>query len=82
MLSAIAKLAKDSNSTICAGEGEGRLKAPFAYQLLDPKLKEIFVKVRRIFDAQAVLNPGVKEPVQLKDLIAETVNDYYNGIFY
>ena len=82
LLSAITKLAKDNNSTICAGEGEGRLKAPFAYQLLDPKLREIFTRLRRVFDAQAVLNPGVKESVPLKDLISATVNDYYNGIFY
>lgn len=82
LMASVTKLIHDIDGIFCAGEGEGRLKAGFAYQSLDPRLAEIFKETREVFDPFHTLNPGVKEPVPLKDLIASTVNDYYNGIFY
>lgn len=82
LLSAITKLLRETDGIVCAGEGEGRVKSPFAYQTAKPELINLFSQIRAAFDPNHILNPGVKEPIALKDVISATVNDYYNGIFY
>ncbi len=82
LLSAVNKLVHDVGGIMCAGEGEGRVKSPFVYSAVTPELAELFEKIRTAFDPNRIFNPGVKEPIALKDVVAATVNDYYNGIFY
>ena len=82
LLGAISKLLLDIDGILCAGEGEGRVKSPFAYQATKSELVNLFEQIRTAFDPYHILNPGVKEPIALKDIVSATVNDYYNGIFY
>lgn len=82
LLNSVSKLVNDTNGILCAGEAEGRIKTPFVYPNINNELRDLFIKVRQSFDGQHILNPGVKEALQLKELIANTVNDYYNGVFY
>lgn len=82
LLGSITKLLNNIDGILCAGEGEGRVKSPFAYQTINPELINLFEQIRTAFDSNHIFNPGVKEPIALKDIVSATVNDYYNGIFY
>ncbi len=82
LLGAVTKLVNDLDGIVCAGEGEGRLKSPFVYQNANEDLLRMFKQIRKAFDPDGTMNPGVKEPTPLKDVVSSTVNDYYNGIFY
>ena len=59
------------------GDGsEGRLQANFAYKQLDPTVRDLYAAIKTIFDPHGILNPGVKEPSDLGDLVAMLRNDY------
>jgi FAD/FMN-containing dehydrogenase len=61
--------------------GEGRVKARFAYKNLDPAVLELFQSVKAIFDPHAILNPGVKQTTELRQLVSELRNDYDTAAF-
>jgi FAD/FMN-containing dehydrogenase len=56
--------------------GEGRIKAPFAYKHLDSEVLELFQEIKTIFDPHGILNPGVKQSGELRDLVAHLRADY------
>ncbi|MFZ2544608.1 MAG: FAD-binding oxidoreductase [Candidatus Saccharimonadales bacterium] len=60
-------------------DGEGRLKALFAYKDLDDDVVDLFASVRSIFDPQGIMNTGVKQSVELKKLATELNSDYDSG---
>ena len=60
-------------------DGEGRLKAAFAYRDLDDGVKDLFVAVRSLFDPVDIMNTGVKQGVELKKLATELRSDYDSG---
>ncbi len=61
---------------IVAENGEGRLKAPFAYKELDGDTKELYAAIRTLFDPLGTLNAGVKQDRDIKKLVAELRTDY------
>ncbi len=61
---------------IVAENGEGRLKAPFAYKELDDDVKELYTAIRTLFDPLNTMNVGVKQDRDIKKLIAELRTDY------
>jgi FAD/FMN-containing dehydrogenase len=61
--------------------GEGRVKARFAYKNLDPAVLELFQSVKAIFDPHAILNPGVKQTTELRQLVSELRTDYDTAAF-
>ncbi|MDR1033147.1 MAG: FAD-binding oxidoreductase [Candidatus Nomurabacteria bacterium] len=64
-----------------AGDGaEGRVKSVVTRPLTDPQLKDLYQHIKEIFDPKKVLNPGVKEDVDLKWLIAHLRTEYSEGI--
>lgn len=56
--------------------GEGRMKANAAYKPLDEDVLELFAAVRAIFDPQGTLNPGVKQPAELRALVSSLRSSY------
>lgn len=64
-----------------AEAGEGRLKAPFAYNALDSELVDLISSIRDIFDPQGVLNTGVKQAGDLKQLANSLRADYDGSDF-
>lgn len=82
ILGVFAKLSNQLDGVYCAHEAEGRLKAPFINTSTSPELQQLYADIKKIFDPHGILNPGVKQPVPLKEIIAQTVNDYNNGVFY
>jgi hypothetical protein len=57
-------------------DGEGRLKAKFAYKALDPKVIELFESIKGIFDPYGILNPGVKQEVDVRQLVPHLRSDF------
>lgn len=57
-------------------EAEGRLKSPFAYKQLDDDVLELYAAIKNIFDPSSILNPGVKQPTDLKSLASLVRSDY------
>lgn len=58
--------------------GEGRLKAAFAYTELDDDIKGLHTSVRDIFDPLGIMNTGVKQAIDPKKL-AENLRSDYDG---
>jgi FAD/FMN-containing dehydrogenase len=56
--------------------GEGRVKARFAYKNIDDDILQLFASVKTIFDPYGILNPGVKQPVEVKELVSMLRPDY------
>jgi FAD/FMN-containing dehydrogenase len=55
---------------------EGRLKANAAYALLDEDMKHLYEQIRSIFDPFETLNPGVKQNVEIKELVSALRSSY------
>lgn len=55
---------------------EGRLKARFAYKQLDPEVIALFEAVKAAFDPQGILNPGVKQSLEARQLVPHLRSDY------
>lgn len=62
--------------------GEGRVKARFAAKNIDDDVRELFASVKMIFDPYGILNPGVKQPLELKQLVAELRPEYDASAFF
>lgn len=72
----------DSHGGHLIGEaGEGRVKAKFAYSVLDDDVMALFAAVKGIFDPQGILNPGVKQMVELRQLVTELRAHFDNSAF-
>ncbi|MEO7905229.1 MAG: FAD-binding oxidoreductase, partial [Candidatus Saccharimonadales bacterium] len=59
-----------------ADAGEGRIKSRFAYKHLDDDVIKLFADIRAIFDPHTIMNPGVKQPAELKQLVEWLSSDY------
>lgn len=56
---------------LVAESGEGRMKAGFAYEGLGDGVLALFRGVKDIFDPSGIMNPGVKQPQELRQLVAD-----------
>jgi FAD/FMN-containing dehydrogenase len=55
---------------------EGRVKARFAYAQLDPDVIALYSAVKAVFDPHGILNPGVKQANELRQLIPHLRSSY------
>lgn len=73
-----ARVVADHGGTLVAENGEGRLQAVSAYKYLDDDVKELYTKVKTIFDPHNILNTGVKQPAELVT-VARMIRSSYNA---
>ncbi len=66
---------------VAAEAGEGRLKTPFVHKQLDDDVVKLIQQIREIFDPMGLLNTGVKQPQDLKQLVSSVRGDYDGGDF-
>lgn len=61
---------------LVADNGEGRSKTLAAFKHLDPAVVELYSEVKAIFDPYSILNPGVKQPGDVRRLAKQLRSDY------
>jgi FAD/FMN-containing dehydrogenase len=67
----------DAHGGHLIGEGgEGRMKARFAHAYLDDDVKELFKAIKAAFDPYGILNPGVKQPAEIRQLVSQLRPDH------
>ncbi len=71
-----SELVESFGGTFVADGGEGRLKANAAYNLLDEDVQKLYSDIRSIFDPYSTLNPGVKQPNELKTMVSSLRHSY------
>lgn len=76
LLDEYATIVTAHNGSIIGQSNEGRFKAGTAYKQLDDEVKELFVKIKEIFDPYGILNPGVKQPNEIKQLVTHLRSSY------
>lgn len=62
--------------SIAAEHNDGRLRTPFLEQQFGPEMVEVFAQVHHACDPHGILNPGVKQPNSLKDVMSLLRKDY------
>lgn len=76
LLADYAKLVDDHGGHLIGEAAEGRVKSSFAYKALDEDVVKLFEEIKKVFDPYGILNPGVKQPQQLKQLVSELRSSY------
>lgn len=76
---AFTKVVYDHGGSVVAEAGEGRLKTPFIEKRTSAELTKIYADLRAIFDPHGTLNSGVKQPVELRSVVAH-LRTGYDGI--
>ena len=71
--------------TVCggalvAGTPEGRLKAALTNDMMDVKLASLYGEVKKIFDPQGIMNPGIKQEATLRAVVRQLRTSYNQGI--
>ena len=71
LLTEIAQIVEKYGGSFAGFGGDGRLKANFIYKNLPDDEKQLYAKVKQIFDPSNIFNPGMKAEAQPKELAAE-----------
>jgi FAD/FMN-containing dehydrogenase len=70
LLEEYTKIVDAHGGHVIGEAGEGRVRARFAHAQLDEEVEALFAAVKAIFDPSGILNPGVKQVVELKELVS------------
>ena len=81
LLDEYAKVVESFGGHLIGEGGEGRVKARFAYAPLDDDVLELFAAVKSIFDPYGILNPGVKQTAEIRQLVTQLRNSYDTAQF-
>ena len=76
MLDEYATLIDQYGGHLVGDGGEGRVKATFAYKHLDQDVLDLFTSIKAIFDPYGILNPGVKQSTEIRQLVSQLRPDY------
>lgn len=71
ILSALAELMNKHGGSLSGRGGDGRLKSVAINQTRDKETKELYSRIKQIFDPHNLLNPGVKQDTSTKELVAQ-----------
>jgi FAD/FMN-containing dehydrogenase len=81
LLDEYTELIERCNGHLIGEAGEGRVKARFAYKHFDDDVLQLFASVKEIFDPNGILNPGVKQTAELRQLVSELRSSYDPAAF-
>ncbi len=76
LLEEYTNLLEQYGGHLIAEDGEGRVKARFAYKALDDDVLSLFTAVKTAFDPYGILNPGVKQALEVRQLVSYLRSDY------
>jgi FAD/FMN-containing dehydrogenase len=76
LLDEYADLVAAHNGYLVSQTSEGRVKSVAAFKQVDDDIIDLFQQIKTIFDPYGLLNPGVKQPIELKELVASMRPSY------
>jgi FAD/FMN-containing dehydrogenase len=76
LLDEYSALVDSFGGILVANEGEGRVKARFAYAYLDDDVRKLYAEIKTIFDPYGIMNPGIKQASDVRQLVAWLRKDY------
>jgi FAD/FMN-containing dehydrogenase len=76
LLDEFSQLVTQYGGQLIAQDGEGRVKAQFAYASLDDDVLALFESIKKAFDPYGILNPGVKQKTELRQLVSHLRTDF------
>lgn len=69
LLDDYTRLVQKVSGELVGTDGEGRLKSRFALGTFDDETLKLFADIKAVFDPHKMLNPGVKEMLEIKQLV-------------
>lgn len=72
-----ARLVQKVNGEVIGTDGEGRFRSRFVLGTFDDDTLKLFTDIKKTFDPHKMLNPGVKEMMELKQLVPLIENDAF-----
>lgn len=81
LLDEYAALVERYGGHLIGEAGEGRVKARFAHKNIGEDVSVLFSAIKDIFDNHNILNPGVKQPADLRTLVADLRTNYDTSDF-
>ena len=79
-LSVYLKLIYDNNGYPCGEAPEGRFMAIFAQKFESVQTIDLYKKIKKLFDPNNILNPGIKQDTNIKTTLKHFRSDYNRGI--
>lgn len=79
-LGAYLKLISEHNGYPCGEAPEGRFMAIFASKFETQRTLDLYKKVKKLFDPNGILNPGIKHETNVKATLKHFRSDYNHGI--
>ncbi|MEO5949636.1 MAG: FAD-binding oxidoreductase [Candidatus Saccharimonas sp.] len=79
LLEDLTKLVYEYTGTMLAEGGEGRLKTRTIHAQLDERVVAMYAAVRKVCDPYGTLNPGVKQSIDVRELVAMLRDDVNPG---
>ncbi len=76
---AFAQVVYAHDGSVVGEAGEGRFKTPFIGKQTDADTAKMYADLRAIFDPYTTLNAGVKQPTELRSIVAH-LRTGYDGI--
>ena len=76
-----SKLVNDYGGHLIGQDGEGRIKARFSKKQDDEDMQAVFTELKNIFDPHGILNQGVKQSADVKQLVSQLRSDYDTSRF-
>ncbi len=71
----IARLVADHGGAMISAGGEGRLKSHATYAQCNEKQLAMYEAIRKVFDPHGTLNPGVKQPSDMRTIVSRLRNE-------
>ncbi len=79
LLDDFALLVEKTGGELVGESGEGRLKGRFIQRSFDDDTNALFTSIKTIFDPYGILNPGVKQPTDIKQLAVMLRDEYHSA---
>lgn len=79
-MSLYLKLIADCGGYPCGSAPEGRLAAVFMKKYVSEEETELYSRIKEIFDEKNILNPGIKQDVNVKATFQHFRADYNSGV--
>ncbi|MCB9820049.1 FAD-binding oxidoreductase [Candidatus Nomurabacteria bacterium] len=76
LLQEFSVLVEKSKGSVAGLWSEGRTLAPAATQATDDRVLDLYRKIKNLFDPSGILNPGVKQTGEMKDLVRKLRTSY------